>query len=752
MLRYDVQESRLADSTRPSHLAQRRIPEPALPSKDTWNVPFHVDAGILVQLGEELVTDRAVALAELVKNAYDADATRVQIRLDDVSEPEGAIEVSDNGSGMSPEAVLAHWMTIATPTKQKQLYSPKFKRLRAGSKGIGRFATRCLARKLTLTTVAAISSSTKRKTTAEFEWDRFKAGDPLDGIDVPVVSEVVSKSTPTGTTLLLSPLREVWTEKDVRSVRRHLNSLIDPRAALEEGKSDKDSFDFAIESPEYPSQSGSSAREFLDAAWCELMGQIDPDTGAAHYQLRILKGDHKGKTRKLTHPGGFPRLGSTSFNLRWIRYNKDAVAGLSFNIRDLSRVGRDHGGIAIYDKQFRVTGYGSPGDDWLQLDEDRANRKSTLEPHLRALAEADDRPLLLAPATTNVYGSVSLDGHAESDFRQTPNRERFVQNEAFEQLRSFVRSGIDWMTVIYAQLSYEERTAPRESPAAQIRQVRMRLERREEELGQELSTEISQVLRIAESTIEAQREETIGELSMLRVMASAGTMVQVFTHQLVGVLAGLESDQRSLTRFRSSLPESRRPDYSKAVSMLKERLEAARHQSELLGLLHGRDARKHRRRHNVRAVLDEVVGAFAGYAESFGITINTESEVPSTLKSPPVFRAELGAILLNVITNAIKAVKDTKQRDILVEAWRERDPDQVVIHVHDSGIGADESRWEDYFKPFVSDSKPDVLLGVGTGLGLKIVRDFLEPYDGEAAFVEPPDGWSTTMQIILPEP
>jgi hypothetical protein len=47
---------------------------------------FEVDTGLLVQLGEQLVARRSVALAELIKNAYDADATVCTVLLENVTE------------------------------------------------------------------------------------------------------------------------------------------------------------------------------------------------------------------------------------------------------------------------------------------------------------------------------------------------------------------------------------------------------------------------------------------------------------------------------------------------------------------------------------------------------------------------------------------------------------------------------------------------------------------------------------------
>ena len=46
---------------------------------------------------------------------------------------------------------------------------------------------------------------------------------------------------------------------------------------------------------------------------------------------------------------------------------------------------------------------------------------------------------------------------------------------------------------------------------------------------------------------------------------------------------------------------------------------------------------------------------------------------------------------------------------------------------------------------------PNPVLGVGTGLGLKVVRDILELYEGTARFVDVQEPWKTGIEIVLPE-
>src|SRR3954463_15606249 len=80
---------------------------------------FTVDAALLRELGERLVGKPHVALAELIKNAFDADATLVELTV----RPD-RIVVADNGHGMDLKAFRDYWMRIGSPHKEKQQVSP----------------------------------------------------------------------------------------------------------------------------------------------------------------------------------------------------------------------------------------------------------------------------------------------------------------------------------------------------------------------------------------------------------------------------------------------------------------------------------------------------------------------------------------------------------------------------------------------------------------------------------------------------
>src|ERR1043165_322882 len=78
-------------------------------------LPFRIHPRAFRALGADLVTNDLVAIIELVKNAYDAYATRVDVRFGEDTEGSTTIEIQDDGAGMDRKTIEDAWSTVATP-------------------------------------------------------------------------------------------------------------------------------------------------------------------------------------------------------------------------------------------------------------------------------------------------------------------------------------------------------------------------------------------------------------------------------------------------------------------------------------------------------------------------------------------------------------------------------------------------------------------------------------------------------------
>jgi signal transduction histidine kinase len=371
---------------------------------------------------------------------------------------------------------------------------------------------------------------------------------------------------------------------------------------------------------------------------------------------------------------------------------------------------------------------------------------------LSDVAQGLKRPLLLTPGNNQLFGAVHISQVRHPELQLTINRERLLETEGFEELKHFVQTGLFWLTVEYARRQAEDKEEERERASKEESSVASTLDNLtkviadSEGVSPEVKLELSRIVSKAKEAAERREEEVISDVSMLRVLASAGTTIIIFGHQLRALVDELGRIHADLTRLKSRLPDPVREDYDRILDELAEWRNTVEDQARQIGLLMGADARRRRRRLVVRDVVGKVIRPLSNYVKRYDIEVI--NDVANEVRTPPMFEAELHAILINIFTNALKAVRSRPERRIQVEATQtERG---VYIRMLDTGIGVPMDMRTEVFRPFVTTSMPDPILGVGTGLGLAVVRDLLEIYGGTATFIHPPSPWHTAIEVFLP--
>ncbi len=200
---------------------------------------FTVDAALLRELGERLVGRPHIALAELIKNAYDADATQVDITL----RGGGVLSVTDNGHGMSLDDFRTRWMRVGTTVKHRQRHSPpRLRRSLTGSKGIGRLAVQLLARETVIESVALVnppkSTDGERQPAvrAEILWDEAVQSGDLTSVRVPPYTQpnglVFAGDASHGTRVTLRQLTNEWNARQFEALAQEIWSLRPPYETL----------------------------------------------------------------------------------------------------------------------------------------------------------------------------------------------------------------------------------------------------------------------------------------------------------------------------------------------------------------------------------------------------------------------------------------------------------------------------------------------------------------------------------------
>lgn len=191
---------------------------------------FRTGAAMLARLGSEQLKDEITAVIELVKNAYDADATTVRVELRNTEEGQ-SLRIKDNGTGMTEEDLHSKWAFLATENKLREDRSPQFRRKRLGQKGVGRFAAEKLGHELVLRTR---TDDRQRFLQIRFNWDELSGDHELAEYHFPIkYKHPEGFDPPHGTRLDIRRLRLNWTRNRIEKLRGQLASLIDPETATD---------------------------------------------------------------------------------------------------------------------------------------------------------------------------------------------------------------------------------------------------------------------------------------------------------------------------------------------------------------------------------------------------------------------------------------------------------------------------------------------------------------------------------------
>jgi len=274
-------------------------------------------------------------------------------------------------------------------------------------------------------------------------------------------------------------------------------------------------------------------------------------------------------------------------------------------------------GIRVFMEGFRVLPYGEQRNDWLGLDRDSAERSSDfLDEETEAAltpsipAAPNDRPGLLILPNKHYFGGVFLTQRNAPSLKLLVNREGFVPDASYDYLVSLMRTGIDLSTRIRASVTALER----QQRSARRRKRETRQEGAQSPLFLEVLGEAvghasaarrfiaagdsSRATREVDRVLEQIREsseELTDERAMLRVLASVGTQLSSFVHELNGLLGMTEAIETALRRRIDEAPELRRDtrvrlrEVAKSIADLRRHLE--RHASYLIDVVSA-DARR----------------------------------------------------------------------------------------------------------------------------------------------------------------
>ncbi len=760
-----------------------------------------VDTHLFRELGELLVGRDSTALVELVKNAYDADATEIVVNgilLDDPMK--GYIVIDDNGVGMQARQFEEGFLRIASRLKEEgQRSSRRFKRRFTGAKGIGRLAAHKLARVLEVYSIPwDPDMPTQKAIRARIDWDEIEAKQTLEEAPpIEVWEEPIPKSRKTGTTITLRNLRRKWTPTERGRFIAEARTFEPPEVLSLPLPKSVAAGPLLFDSPRLRDSSsedpGCKVRLMGDFAGGDEFWQAVAQAATWAIEIEARKGKRTveyvvAPTRRTVRE--YPDAAKRTFSLE----HPDPEKGPFFQARILVREGplggssqenvwaNEASGIRVFMEGFRVLPYGERGNDWLSLDADYTRRSRSglsmtgdlVDDLFGAREEDSDWGLTVLP-NRHYFGAVFLTHAQAPSLRILVNREGFVPDAAFESVQKLIRLGIDLSTRLRAAVRLSERQERRQQRAmSRPRTSGDSSERAVSSIGRDLETAaarasslITEAKRLlaaddrvgaAERLSQASQDidkvsgtakQLISEGSMLRVLASVGTQMAAFVHETRRLLGTAEAIFEVVARLRedTALAAHTRKKLSKLQAGLGDlKRDLDRQASYLLDVVTP-DARRRR----VRLSLAECFKAGARLIERIADRreIQVLNEIPPDLKSPPMFPAELTTIFANLLTNATKAAGQGGK----IRATAKRISDgSVSLVIENNGAAIDLDESERWFRPFESTTvEVDPILGQGMGLGLPITRSMLEEYGADIRFIKPGRGYATAVEIVFPK-
>lgn len=741
------------------------------------NLSFSVDAGIINRLGLELVGRSETAVSELIKNSYDADATTVKVLFKNTHIVGGTLVIEDNGEGMDYKSLKNGFMRLSSTDKVHNPITKRFKRKKAGKKGIGRFSTQRLGSKLTI-----ITKNEKMPMALKLviKWDSYLIDTELSKIKNEVSYITSDLEYQSGTRITIDNLREAWESVEIRRVYRYISNLLQPDFLSDRSNNlniaTKKSGDnsFTVYCYRKTNEDGevtevmAPEKILFNKAIATIEGWVDKDMcGFCSIRSEKFELDDKkipissGKDKDLVEK--FSKLNNIHFKAYYFIYNRPEYYDLdndftSLELKSIQKIADESSGVKLYRNGFRVYPYGEIGNDWLNIDR-KLNK-------LRA-----ESGINIPFGNQNLFGFIEIINSEDdkSNFEETASREGLIEDYTFKELQEFV-----YKTLQVSMLRIASADKFIETKKNRARRLNEKLEvleyKREHfddikksivELQQKIRLDdpdkdeyLESFLKELPKQIDATKiefEEKIKENGMLRVLAGIGLVIGEFVHEI----------EQFDTVFKSRIKFLKKKIIDSLLLGKVDELEEAFLAYQSYTAYFRASVSQNTKREISPINLKITVNSFFRQIENNSNKANikiAKKFVNQYLFTCPMHPSEWLSILFNLYTNSKKAIRRNKSISsgkILLKV--EEINSQIHFEFSDNGDGISDDIKEKIFLPFYTTSNPinsedlDVKDNSGTGLGLYIVQKIISSYNGSIQVSNPLEGeYNTCIKIILP--
>lgn len=695
-------------------------------------------ARLIHTIGSDLIGDSYAALVELVKNAYDADASRVNInfhykKID--NDNALVISIDDDGHGMSFETVINKWLVPATNDKLKRKKSPKKGRYFQGRKGIGRFAASILGQEMTLSTI----NETSEKTTLVIDWRVFNSEDFLENIELLVEKEQTTKSS--GTFIEIISKDEpndaklsVWDRSSIEKLINELRKLISPFKEFEE-----DQFKINLSFKNCPFDDFNNENfeietyEIIKFYDYRIFGTIDFQGNAdLHFENNVLPdGKQKEviKTKyKLENGGEF--CGNLKIDFRVFDREPEAIDNLInkglidpvskryAGKNEAKRLLNEIYGVKIYRNQFRIRPYGNDGNDWMDLDKDRIQNFS------------------LKISNNQIVGFITIEPEESSGLEEKSARDGLKENDHYFGLKELAQKTLrelELRRLIFRQKSLKsrKRTSLNDNVTNlfSFSQLTSSIEEklRQFKISNENIEQIRSILKEEERNKVGLLDEIQKTIAVYQGQATLGKIVSFILHEGRKPIQFFNSETKVIERYLKYFIATRDMEVLKE---LNESIEGFRRNSTLISELFKRVSPLASQRRPNKAnfkVFSTINNSLRIFKEAFK---NNQIElILDCDKNIQIFgwEEDLFTCITNLAENSIYWLTISDQEIKRIEIKVQEIDEFINIDFKDNGPGLSDLEIESeiIFEPGYSKKHG------GTGLGLAIAGESIERLNGK---------------------
>ncbi|MDB6063858.1 MAG: tmoS [Pedosphaera sp.] len=660
---------------------------------------FKSSGNVIKMLGEQLVSNKYIALLELIKNAYDADAKSVRIEFTLSRHPRKSkrvptLRIHDDGNGMTEADIQERWLVLGTPQKEYSKFSPGGRRL-LGRMGIGRFSIQRLG---SYSSISSVPNPAMLKVkgrepgkslafTFEVDWDKVVNPRQILEAYILQISEKTAAAGSHGFDLSIFELRDEWTKEDIKRLQREVSTLLPPDFS----ENFVVSFSHWKFAPEATRLTGS----LLKCATYGIKGSTDGKGTVSFLEGKKVR--HIDWDTSVCGPFSFELY---AFDDRQLKENYRG----SYS-KVLSALSEFHG-IKIYRDGFRVKPYGDRETDWLGLDAHRVNQSTRFD-------------------SRRTIGIVKITSDTNPGLVDQTNREGIIEGRPLIQLKQSLFHLVNLLSIKNVKWHKKHTTKGNYQKAKTAATQAAK--------GSQAAGAVKDFAETAASIIRTLEESN----SNLRAFASIGLSLASVGHDLM--------DETRLARALTNEIASNPDDQAyveETVQSLKLHIDVL---WLFIQLLDEYGQVQHQETKPIYP--DDIVKTFfkryGPLLKRSGDSIKLKLRLEAPLLAIRMPRRNLESVLINLTTNSVQALQEhIEPCQISVSTCHEGK--YWVLRFSDSGPGVQQSVRDNMFELGVTTKAG------GSGLGLNIVKTVLDDSNGTIEAVEVKESPGAHFVIKLP--